>query len=82
MLSKNENFLGSHVFGARLKTTQSWDDLGQVGVNHIMIDLTYDVQNTESEYKNNKVGYGLFLFMAELEIDCEISIVSPALRFT
>ena len=47
-----------------------------------MIDLTYDVQNTESEYKNNKVGYGLFLFMAELEIDCEISIVSPALRFT
>ena len=65
-----------------LKTTQSWDDLGQVGVNHIMIDLTYDVQNTESEYKNDKVGYGLFLFMAELEIDCEISIVSPALRFT
>ena len=51
-----------------------------------MIDTTYGLQNTEIEYKNDKLGYGIFFLMMVLEpdseLDCEIHIVSPALRFT
>ena len=36
-----------------------------------MIDPTYDVQNTESEYKNDKVGYGILFHMIKLESDSE-----------
>ena len=39
-LSKKRKLLGPHVFGARLKTTQKWDDLGQVGIDNAMIDPT------------------------------------------
>ena len=46
----------------------------------------YDMRNTEIEYKNDKLGYGIFFLMMVLEPDselnCEIHIVSPALRFT
>ena len=39
-LSTKRKLLGPHVFGARLKTTQKWDDLGQVGIDNAMIDPT------------------------------------------
>ena len=69
-----------------LKTTQNRGDLEQVGINNIMIDPTYDMQNTESENKNDKVGYGILFQMIKLEsgseIACQIHIVSPELRFS
>ena len=69
-----------------LKTTQKWDDLGQVGIDNAMFDPTYVVQNTEIENKKDKVGYGILFHMIKLESDSEkdweIHIVSPALRFT
>ena len=70
-LSKKRKLLGPHVFGARLKTTQKWDDLGQVGIDNAMFDPTYVVQNTESENKNDKVGYGILFHMIKLESDSE-----------
>ena len=69
-----------------MRTTQNWDDLGQVGIDNAMIDPNYVVQNMESEKKNDKVGYGILFHMIKLEPDsekdCEIHIVSPALRFS
>ena len=54
-----------------MKTTQKWDDLGQVGIDNAMFDPTYVVQNTESENKNDKVGYGILFHMIKLESDSE-----------
>ena len=54
-----------------MRTTQNWDDLGQVGIDNAMIDPNYVVQNMESEKKNDKVGYGILLHMIKLESDCE-----------
>ena len=69
-----------------LKTTQNWAGLEQDDIDNIMIDTTYGLQNTEIEYKNDKLGYGIFFLMMVLEpdseLDCEIHIVSPALRCT
>ena len=82
---KSKNFWG-RTFCDRLKTTQNWAGLEQDDIDNIMIDTTYGLQNTEIEYKNNKLGYGIFFLMMVLEpdseLDCEIHIVSPALRFT
>ena len=39
-LSSKRKLFGPHVFGARLKTTQKWDDLGQVGIDNAMFDPT------------------------------------------
>ena len=64
-------FLRVPTWGARLKTIQKWDDLGQVGIDNAMFDLTYVVQNTESENKNDKVGYGILFHMIKLESDSE-----------
>ena len=80
-----ENFW-RHTFCDRLKTTQNWAGLEQDDINNNMIDTTYELPNTEIEYKNDKLGYGIFFLMMVLEpdseLDCEIHIVSPALRFT
>ena len=54
-----------------MKTTQKWDDLGQVGIDNAMLDPTYVVQNTESENKKDKVGYGILFHMIKLESDSE-----------
>ena len=54
-----------------MKTSQNRGDLEQVGINNIMIDPTYDMQNTESENKNDKVGYGILFHMIKLESDSE-----------
>ena len=41
------------------------------------------MQNTEREYQDKKVGYGLFVFMmTELGIDCKNSLVSLAPQFS
>ena len=65
------NYNGIVHNGLPLKTTQNRGDLEQVGINNIMIDPTYDMQNTESENKNDKVGYGILFHMIKLESDSE-----------
>ena len=66
-----------------MKTTQNWAGLEQDDIDNIMIDTTYGLQNTEIEYKNDKLGYGIFFLMMVLEpdseLDCEIHIVSPGI---
>ena len=54
-----------------MRTTHEWYDLGQVGIDNAMFDPIYVVQNTESENKNNKVGYGIMFHMIKLESDSE-----------
>ena len=44
-----------------------------------MIDMTHNMQNTEIENKNDKLGYGKLFIMMVLDPDCEIYIVSQAL---
>ena len=52
----------------------------------IMIALAYqmhpyDMQNTENEYKDKKVGNGLFVFMMiELESDLQFSLFGMGVR--
>ena len=82
------------IFGLGLKTTQRWAGLKEGNTSMIMIALAYgnqmhpyDMQNTEKEYKDKKVGNGLFVFMmteleSDSEIDCQISLIRPALQFS
>ena len=75
-----------------MKTTQRWAGLKEGNISMIMIALAYqmhpyDMQNTENEYKDKKVGNGLFVFMmteleSDSEIDCKILLVSPALQIS
>ena len=75
-----------------MKSTQRWAGLKEGNISMIMIALAYqmhpyDMQNTENEYKDKKVGNGLFVFMmtelgSDSEVDCEILLVSPALQFS
>ena len=85
VITKVKTF-GAATFCDRLKTTQNWAGLEQDDIDNNMIDTTYELPNTEIEYKNDKLGYGIFFLMMVLEpdseLDCEIHIVSPALRFT
>ena len=40
-----------------LKTTHNWAGLEQDDMDNTMIDMTYELQNTEIENKNDKLGY-------------------------
>ena len=72
-MTKKKQKLQGHLFGGPFwdGTAQKWDDLGQVGIDNAMFDPTYVVQNTESENKNDKVGYGILFHMIKLESDSE-----------